>query len=68
MSPHGGKREGAGRKPAGVPRRKPIQVLLTTSERAEIEAAAIVAERETSTYMREASLEMARKKRKGKKS
>jgi hypothetical protein len=69
VSPRGGHREGSGRKaPDGV--RKPIQVLLNDSERAEIEAAATAAEKETSTYMRAASLEKARKnnKRKGKKS
>lgn len=63
MSPHGGRRARAGRKPTGVPPRRAIQVLLTEAERAEIETAAMFDERETSTWMREASLAKARRKR-----
>ena len=66
MSPQGGYRPTAGRKaPGGV--RKPMQVMLTDSERAGLDAAAMAdGGKGTSTWLRETGLAKAR--RRGKKS
>lgn len=63
MSPWGGKRDRAGRKPPEGERRKPMQVMLTDEERALLDEAAADESLGTSTWLRALGVKTAKAKK-----